>query len=98
MTKVSREEIFKSSTSFTEFGAKFRTNYNGTLPITMLGTEYSKPQIILKSWFSPMQSLVILAALNTPGKTIIKAKKSRDYTELFLKYLKLPIKLVKKQS
>ena len=40
----------------------------------------------------------MFAALNTPGKTIIKAKKSRDHTELFFKYLKLPMKIVKKNK
>ena len=35
----------------------------------------------------------MLAALNTPGTTIIKAKKSRNHTELLFKYLKLPIKV-----
>ena len=35
----------------------------------------------------------MLAALNTPGKTIIKARKSRNHTELLFKYLKLPIKI-----
>ena len=44
------------------------------------------------------KSSVILAALNTPGKTIINAKKSRNHTELFLKYLKLPIKIIKKKN
>ena len=36
--------------------------------------------------------------LSTPGKTIIKAKKSRDHTELFLKYLRLPIKIKRKNK
>ena len=35
----------------------------------------------------------MLAALNTPGTTKIKAKKSRNHTELLFKYLKLPIKI-----
>ena len=39
------------------------------------------------------KSTVMLAALNSPGQTVIKAKKSRDHTELFLKYLNLPIKI-----
>ena len=34
------------------------------------------------------KSSVILAALNTPGKTIVTAKKSRNHTELFLKNLR----------
>ena len=37
----------------------------------------------------------MLAALNTK-ETIIKAKKSRDHTELLFKYLKIPIKIKKK--
>ena len=40
----------------------------------------------------------MLAALNTKGKTIIKAKKSRNHTELLYKYLKLPIKIRKKKN
>ena len=40
----------------------------------------------------------MLAALNTKGETIIKAKKSRDHTEILFKYLKLPIKIKKKKK
>ena len=36
--------------------------------------------------------------LNTFGETIIKAKKSRDHSELLFKYLKLPIKIIKKKK
>ena len=43
------------------------------------------------------KSAVMLAALNTKGETIIKAKKSRDHSELLFKYLKLPIKIIKKK-
>jgi 3-phosphoshikimate 1-carboxyvinyltransferase len=39
----------------------------------------------------------MFAALNTKGKTIIKAKKSRNHTELLFKYLKIPIKIKKKK-
>ena len=41
------------------------------------------------------KSSVMLAALNTDGETFIKAKKSRDHTELLFKYLKIPIKILK---
>ena len=37
----------------------------------------------------------MLAALKTPGITTIKAKKSRDHTELLFKSLNLPIKIKK---
>ena len=38
----------------------------------------------------------MLAALNTEGQTIIKAKKSRDHTEILFKDLGIPIKITKK--
>jgi len=37
----------------------------------------------------------MLAALNSSGTTIIKAKKSRNHSELLFKYLKIPIKIKK---
>ncbi|MDC0907102.1 3-phosphoshikimate 1-carboxyvinyltransferase, partial [Candidatus Pelagibacter ubique] len=39
------------------------------------------------------KSSVMLAALNASGTTSIKAKKSRNHTELLFKYLKIPIKV-----
>ena len=42
-----------------------------------------------------IKSSLLLAALNTKGTTIIKAKKSRNHTEILFKYLKLPIKIRK---
>jgi len=40
----------------------------------------------------------MLAALNIAGKTLIKAKKSRDHSELLFKYLKIPIKIKKNKN
>mgnify|MGYP001167760317 FL=1 len=40
----------------------------------------------------------MLAALNAPGKTIIKAKKSRNHTEILFKNLKIPIKVKKTKN
>ena len=36
--------------------------------------------------------------MNTPGKTIINAKKSRDHTELFFKILKIANKNIQKKK
>ena len=36
--------------------------------------------------------------MRTNGTTIIKAKKSRNHTELLCKYLNLPIKIKKKKN
>ena len=40
----------------------------------------------------------MFAALNTPGKTYIKAKKSRDHSEILFKHLKIPIKIKKEKK
>ena len=40
----------------------------------------------------------MLAAIKTPGVTKIKAKKSRNHTELLFKYLKIPIKISKRKN
>ena len=45
-----------------------------------------------------VKAVLCLAALNTPGKTFIKAKKSRDHTEILFKHLKIPIKIKKKKN
>tara|TARA_Y100000389_G_C17343684_1_gene454707 strand:+ start:16 stop:813 length:798 start_codon:yes stop_codon:yes gene_type:complete len=37
----------------------------------------------------------MLAAMNTEGDTVIKAKKSRNHTELLFKYLRIPTKINK---
>ena len=81
-----------------KFGAKFKTR-SGKLPITVYGTSSSVPINYYENKGSAQcKSSIMLAALNTNGKTIIKAKKSRNHTELLFKYLKLPIKIHNKHN
>ena len=40
----------------------------------------------------------MLASLKAPGITKIKAKKSRNHTELLFKTLGLPIKIIQKKT
>ena len=81
-----------------KFGAKIETN-NGKLPILIKGTNKPVPIKYHETRGSAQcKSSVMLAALNTKGKTLIKAKKSRNHTELLYKYLKLPIKIKKKKN
>ncbi len=78
-----------------KFGAKFETN-NGKLPIVVEGTSNPVPIKYNEIKGSAQcKSSVMLASLNTKGKTLIKAKKSRNHTELLYKYLKLPIQIKK---
>ena len=80
-----------------KFGAEFITKL-GRLPIRIKGTEKPSPIFYNETKGSAQcKSAIMLAALNTNGETTIKAKKSRDHTELMFKSLKLPI-VVKKEE
>ena len=78
-----------------KFGAKFKSN-SGKLPVEIYGTKNPTPIKFKENIGSAqIKSSILLAALNTKGKTIIKAAKSRNHTELIYKFLNLPIKIKK---
>ena len=92
---LSKRDFLRVIKPLKNFGAKFNSNY-GKLPIQIQGTNYSKPiRYFEKRGSAQCKSAVMFAALNTYGQTIIKAKKSRDHSELLFKDLKLPIKIIK---
>ena len=79
-----------------KIGANFKVNNKKTLPIQIIGTAFANPiQYSEKIGSAQVKSTVMLAALNSPGQTVIKAKKSRDHTENFFKYLGIPISVKK---
>ena len=95
---LSKRDFLRVTSPLEKFGARFKTN-SGKLPIEIKGT--NNPQSIKyneNKGSAQCKSAVMLAALNTEGQTIIKAKKSRDHSELLFKYLKLPIKITKKKN
>ncbi len=93
---LSKRDFLRVIKPLEEFGAKFNST-NGKLPIKIHGTNNSKPIRFYENKGSAQcKSAVMFAALNTFGETIIKAKKSRDHSELLFKHLKLPIKIYKK--
>ena len=95
---LSKRDFFRVSEPLEEFGARYFTN-SGKLPIIIKGTNTPLPITYNERRGSAQcKSAVMLAALNTRGETIIKAKKSRDHSELLFKYLKLPIKIEKKKT
>ena len=92
---LSNRDFNRITKPLEEFGAKFKTN-NGKLPIKIIGTNYAKPiEYFENKGSAQCKSSVMLAALNTKGTTKIKAKKSRNHSELLFKHLKLPIKISK---
>ena len=95
---LSKRDFFRVTKPLTKFGANFTTN-KGNLPIQVTGTNYSSPvSFYEKKGSAQCKSSIMLAALNTKGTTMIKAKKSRNHTELLFKHLKLPIKILKKNK
>ena len=95
---LSKRDFLRVIKPLKKFGAKFKSN-NGKLPIKIQGTNYPKPIKYFENKGSAQcKSAVMFAALNTLGETVIKAKKSRDHSELLFKYLKLPIKIIKRKK
>ena len=95
---LSKRDFLRVIKPLEKFGAKFKSNY-GKLPIEIKGTNYPKTIRYYENKGSAQcKSAVMFAALNTHGETIIKAKKSRDHSELLFNHLKLPIKVIKKKK
>ncbi len=95
---LSKRDFYRVTKPLEKFGAKFQTN-KGKLPLIIKGSTKTNPvKFFEKRGSAQCKSSVMLAALNTEGKTYIKAKKSRNHTELLFKYLKLPIKVKKNKN
>ena len=74
------------------FGTR-ATTFKNKLPVKIRGAEYLRPiDYHEKIGSAQCKSAVMLAALKTPGITKIKAKRSRNHTELLFKNLGIPIK------
>ena len=92
---LSNRDFLRVIRPLEKFGAKFKSN-NGKLPIIIEGTTNPKPIKFQELKGSAQcKSAVMLAALNTNGQTKIKAKKSRNHTELLFRNLKIPIQIRK---
>ena len=93
---LSRRDFNRIAEPLKKIGADIKLTNKG-LPLTIKGSENPLPINYLENKGSAqVKSSIILAGLKTTGKTFIKAKKSRDHTELLCKYLKLPLKVKKK--
>ena len=92
---LSNRDFLRVIRPLEKFGAKIKSN-NGKLPIIIEGTTNPKPIKFQELKGSAQcKSAVMLAALNTNGQTKIKAKKSRNHTELLFRNLKIPIQIRK---
>ena len=96
---LSKRDFSRVTIPLKKFGAKFYYKKKNKLPLSILGSESVKNINYLENKGSAQcKSSIMFAALNSSGRTSIKAKKSRNHTELLFKYLKIPmiIKATKK--
>ena len=91
---LSKRDFKRISDPLSKFGAKFKLRSNNFLPLKIYGSSNLKPiKYYEKKGSAQCKSSIIFAAMRTDGTTTIKAKKSRNHTELLCKHLKLPISI-----
>ena len=96
---LSKRDFKRISDPLAKFGASFKLKNNKNLPLTIFGSKKLKPFCYEeKRGSAQCKSAVIFGGMRTSGSTFIKAKKSRNHTELLSKYLKLPIKIKNKKN
>jgi len=96
---LSKRDFKRIAKPLSKFGASFHLNNNCNLPLIIKGSQKLKPIKFFENKGSAQcKSSIIFGGIKADGKTIIKAKKSRNHTELLLKYLKLPINIKRKKN
>ena len=96
---LSKRDFKRVAKPLSKFGASFYLRNSSNLPLTIVGSKKLKPIKFFEDKGSAQcKSSIIFAGIKTNGKTLIKAKKSRNHTELLLKHLKLPIKIIKNKN
>jgi len=93
---LSKRDFSRVTLPLEKFGANFFYKKKDRLPLKISGSESVKGIRYLEDKGSAQcKSSVMFAALNASGTTSIKARKSRNHSELLFKYLKVPIKIKK---
>jgi 3-phosphoshikimate 1-carboxyvinyltransferase len=93
---LSKRDFSRVTMPLEKFGAKFYYKTKNKLPLSILGSQSVKNIKYYENKGSAQcKSSVMLAAINALGTTFIKARKSRNHTELLFRYLQIPIKVKK---
>ena len=89
---LSKRDFKRISDPLSKFGATFKLTNNKNLPLKVIGTSNLKPIKYLENKGSAQcKSSILFGGMRTDGTTFIKAKKSRNHTELLCKHLGLPV-------
>ena len=93
---LSKRDFSRVTTPLKKFGAKFYYTTKNKLPLSILGSKSIRGINYFENKGSAQcKSSVMLAALNASSETFIKAKKSRNHSELLFNYLKISTKIKK---
>ena len=96
---LSKRDFRRVADPLSKFGASFDLHKNYNLPLIIKGSKKLKPiRFFEQRGSAQCKSCVLFAGIKTNGKSIIKAKKSRNHTEILFKHLKLPIKIKKNKN
>ncbi len=96
---LSQRDFKRVSDPLSNFGANFKLSKKKYLPLTIMGSKKLNPiNYFEKKGSAQCKSAVIFGGLKTNGTTTIKAKKSRNHTELLCKYLNLPLTVINKKK
>ena len=96
---LSKRDFERVTRPLKKFGVTFKLNKNKGLPLTIKGSNKLKAINYLEDKGSAQcKSSIIFAGMKSAGTTFIKAKKSRNHTELLCKYLNLPVKVTTKNN
>ena len=96
---LSTRDFKRISDPLSKFGGVFKLQNKKNLPLTIYESKNLRPISYLENRGSAQcKSAVIFAGMRTSGTTLIKAKKSRNHTELMCKYLKLPMTVENKKN
>ena len=96
---LSKRDFQRIAKPLSKFGASFHLTNDCNLPLIIKGSNKLNPIKFFEDKGSAQcKSSIIFAGIKTDGKTIIKARKSRNHTELLFKHLKLPIKIKKNKK
>ena len=96
---LSTRDFKRISDPLSKFGGVFKLKNKKNLPLTIYESKNLRPISYSENRGSAQcKSAVIFAGMRTSGTTFIKAKKSRNHTELMCKYLKLPVIVENKKN
>ena len=96
---LSKRDFKRVSDPLSKFGTIIKLKSKKYLPLVIQGSDKLKPiSYSEKKGSAQCKSSVIFAGLRTEGNTILKAKKSRNHTELMCKHLGLPISVTSKKN